>query len=335
MKNNKISLIQLQSLIFLEMLGMEAMLLPKIGENIYTILIMSIFTLFLSIVSGLLFKNFSYINLNGVIGKIIQLLFSIKISVILGLVLYIFSFFVKQTILENAKIYVISIILILGALYCGFLGIETIGRTAEILLPFISVPLILACCFGAKNTDLANYNTEFDNIYVWRGLMLSLNVTSVETIILGKDYLNKVNFQIGAIRSIVFGMLFIIGVSTVAYGVYGNIDFNLQSFPTLELIYTSGVFVFLQRQEEIFICLWIFAAILYLSSHLFFARILFGKAMNIKNGISSFVIALFIYVISFIPNTLEQALNQFCYINVYGSIFFILAIPFFVGRYLK
>ena len=44
MKNSKISNTQLQAIVFLEMIGMEAMILPKIAGNIYTILIMSIFT---------------------------------------------------------------------------------------------------------------------------------------------------------------------------------------------------------------------------------------------------------------------------------------------------
>ena len=47
MKNNKISYTQLQAIVFLEMIGMESMILPKIGGNIYTILIMSVLQCFL------------------------------------------------------------------------------------------------------------------------------------------------------------------------------------------------------------------------------------------------------------------------------------------------
>ena len=39
MKNNKISNTQLQAIVFLEMIGMEAMILPKIAGNIYTCLL--------------------------------------------------------------------------------------------------------------------------------------------------------------------------------------------------------------------------------------------------------------------------------------------------------
>ena len=165
--------------------------------------------------------------------------------------------------------------------------------------------------------------------------MLSLNVTAIESVVLGKDYVNKSNLKIRIPKSIVFGLLFIIGATSVAYGVYGDIDYNLQNFPTLEIIYTSGVFSFLQRQEEIFVCLWIFATALYLSSHLFFSQDLLAKSMGLKKELATVVIAVFAYIISFVPDNFNQALTEFCYINVYGSILFVLAVPLFVGRYLK
>ena len=226
-------------------------------------------------------------------------------------------------------------ILLLGAVYCAISGIETVGRTAEIMLPFIAIPLIFAICVGIKKIDLENYNILFENKDLWRGLMLSLNVTAIESVVLGKDYVNKSNLKIRIPKSIVLGLLFIIGATSVAYGVYGDIDYNLQNFPTLEIIYTSGVFSFLQRQEEIFVCLWIFATALYLSSHLFFSQDLLAKSMGLKKELATVVIAVFAYIISFVPDNFNQALKEFCYINVYGSILFVLAVPLFVGRYLK
>lgn len=335
MKNNKISYTQLQAIVFLEMIGMESMILPKIGGNIYTILIMSIFTVIFSAISGWLFNKFSYVKLNGVLGKILQFTFSIKIAIVLGLALYIFSFFIKETILENSKLWAIGIVLLLGAMYCAISGIETVGRTAEIMLPFVTIPLIFAICFGLKKVDLENYNVIFENKDLWRGVMLSLNVTAIESIVLGKDFVNKSNLKVKMPKSIIYGLLFIIGVTSVAYGVYGDIDYNLQNFPTLEILYTSGVFSFLQRQEEIFVCLWIFASLLFLSSHLFFSQDLLAKSMGIKKILATILIAAFVYIISFVPDNFNQALTQFCYINVYGSILFILAVPLFVGRYLK
>ncbi len=83
MKNNKISYTQLQAIVFLEMIGMESMILPKIGGNIYTILIMSVFTVLFVAVSGWLFNKFSYMKLQGIAGKILQFLFSVKIALVL------------------------------------------------------------------------------------------------------------------------------------------------------------------------------------------------------------------------------------------------------------
>ena len=191
MKNNKISYTQLQAIVFLEMIGMESMILPKIGGNIYTILIMSVFTVLFVAVSGWLFNKFSYTKLQGIAGKILQFLFSVKIALVLGLALYIFSFFIKEIILENSKIWAIGMILLLGAVYCAISGIETVGRTAEIMLPFIAIPLIFAICVGIKKIDLENYNILFENKDLWRGVMLSLNVTAIESVVLGKDYVNK------------------------------------------------------------------------------------------------------------------------------------------------
>ena len=213
MKNNKISNTQLQAIVFLEMIGMEAMILPKIAGNIYTILIMSIFTAFYSLIAGWLFNKFSYVDLHGIAGKILQFLFSIKIAIVLGLALYIFSFFIKETILDNSKLWTIGIILLFGAMYCAVSGIETVGRTAEILLPFVAIPLIFAVCVGIKKIDLENYNILFENKDLWRGLMLSLNVTAIESIVLGKDYVNKSHLKIKIPKSIVLGLLFIIGVT--------------------------------------------------------------------------------------------------------------------------
>ena len=84
MKNNKISYTQLQAIVFLEMIGMESMILPKIGGNIYTILIMSVFTVLFVAVSGWLFNKFSYMKLQGIAGKILQFLLSVKIALVLG-----------------------------------------------------------------------------------------------------------------------------------------------------------------------------------------------------------------------------------------------------------
>ena len=135
-------------------------------------------------------------------------------------------------------------------MYCAVSGIETVGRTAEILLPFVAIPLIFAVCVGIKKIDLENYNILFENKDLWRGLMLSLNVTAIESIVLGKDYVNKSHLKIKIPKSIVLGLLFIIGVTSVAYGVYGDIDYNLQNFPTLEIIYTSGYFRFSKDKRK-------------------------------------------------------------------------------------
>ena len=207
MKNSKISNTQLQAIVFLEMIGMEAMILPKIAGNIYTILIMSIFTAFYSLIAGWLFNKFSYVDLHGIAGKILQFLFSIKIAIVLGLALYIFSFFIKETILDNSKLWTIGIILLFGAMYCAVSGIETVGRTAEILLPFVAIPLIFAVCVGIKKIDLENYNILFENKDLWRGLMLSLNVTAIESIVLGKDYVNKSHLKIKIPKTLEFVFL--------------------------------------------------------------------------------------------------------------------------------
>ena len=90
-------------------------------------------------------------------------------------------------------------------MYCAVSGIETVGRTAEILLPFVAIPLIFAVCVGIKKIDLENYNILFENKDLWRGLMLSLNVTAIESIVLGKDYVNKSHLKIKFLNLLFLG----------------------------------------------------------------------------------------------------------------------------------
>ena len=104
MKNNKISYTQLQAIVFLEMIGMESMILPKIGGNIYTILIMSVFTVLFVAVSGWLFNKFSYMKLQGIAGKILQFLFSVKIAGTYSILLFKFESFPKCTVFFSSSI---------------------------------------------------------------------------------------------------------------------------------------------------------------------------------------------------------------------------------------
>lgn len=335
MDNNRISITQLRAVVFLEILGMDAIILPKIGGNVYAVAIMAVCTLLLALFSVYTFKNFSYYKLNTILGRIIQFLFSLKISAVLGFVLYIFTDVINMTILEDANLKAVCIVLILTGAFCGFSGIEPIGRMAEIVFPFVFFPILIALIVGIRDIDVSNYNTVFERAYIWRGVMLSFNVSAIETVILGKDFLNTEKFKKIFLPTIIIGLIFILALTTASLGVYGAIDYNLQIFPTLEYIYTSGLFEFLQRQEEIFICLWLFAVITFIGVHFYFSESLLKKSTGMGRSICTVIVAIIIFALYLLPKNINQAMTQFCYTNVYGGILFIVTIPLFFGRYIK
>ncbi|WP_058485862.1 GerAB/ArcD/ProY family transporter [Defluviitalea phaphyphila] len=346
-QNNKISMRQLEILLFLDLFSTAVLILPRraaefANQDGWIIVILSTFlALFYSWIITYLasrfpkdtFVEFSSKILSKPVGIILSLFLFIKICFNTAMELRIFGELVKQILLPRTPIEVIMISMLFVSAYLVRQGYEARGRLGEILFFVIFIPIISILLFVLPVTDFRNlkpilttplskllkgsYDLGFTFSYIEFLLM-------VAPLVKNPKGLKKSAFK-------VIGMVGFINVILVivTLGVFGSIETKEQIWPVIGLMQVIEIpGAFLERQDALMMIFWITSVFSLISAGLYFVSFIITRIMEVEeHKFLVFPMIPIIYLIALIPDNIAETLDSINIMKNYFRISFLFPIP--------
>jgi spore germination protein KB len=322
--NKKISVRQFQSLVIVQSLGTALVLIPRFAfGSVVTIVFSGFMNVFYTFLISRLGGSgiFSTAEKHGnLYARLIVLLFAVKISVETGIILSYFSDCTQKIILNEMNTEIISVFMILCALYGVYKGIEVIGRCGEMLLPFVLIPVIFIYAMGIKNCEISNI--VFDDFNLTNGLGLSFCFGGAQLALICGGYTR--GGRRGSVSGVLLSVIITVAVSIITIAFFGKKYFNSLDYGVLEMMYSAEkIGFFIHRQEALVMCFWIVSVFFSLMLNIFFICEFLKKGLNIKKSTAVITAFIAIYAVSFICK------NEFALFTLekYTGLFFILLLP--------
>lgn len=246
-------------------------------------------------------------KLKNVIG-----ILSILLFFLVGFVTLVdFSNVLHTIYFSDFKIMYIVLFFIVGITIANLIGFKSISRTISFVVPFalISVILILISSFphlGIKNVTPIlgkNYYTTFG---------LGLSNTFAMYIMVYYYYLkpllkNPSDFKKISITSYIISWFLLLATVISMLAIFSTNSSNEPINSLFLLVRQIELGKFIQRVDSLFILLWIFAILSYLSLIIFFINKIFKKLVNLSNEkIISFSTSSILFGLTLIPMNIAK-----------------------------
>lgn len=326
-QNAKISDRQLIALLVLEFFGTEMLFLPSYlagigGKSCWILLFCG--TLAAAAIAPLLtllgrrepawtavewFRSvFGY----GV-GSVLVLGLGIKLLLDGAMELRIFSEILHRIMLPKTPLFVILFALLFLCFYTAESGIETQGRTAELLAIPVLVPLLLFVVAAAFSVE-KNHALP---ISLPEGKTLWKSLSSVQPLFQAMTFLLFVppfltNHK-GSTKKVwcagLFTVVLLTAITFLCLAVYGEDSLSHKLFAPLQLLERVGLSeIFFARQDLFLLWFWMVSVFLFLSGSLFFGGVFCQKLMGRKQRKGSILVfAILLAVLALLPETMEGA----------------------------
>ncbi|WP_342542543.1 endospore germination permease [Paenisporosarcina sp. FSL H8-0542] len=249
------------------------------------------------------------------IGKAFSVFFVLTTLLYTSELLFYCGTFLNIHALPSTPMVVLSILMV-GVVVMGVrLGLETIARSAEILIAVFFVLFFILVVFISPEIKFENIQPVFEvgTKKIVQSSLFYFVVSSVNAVILLMIFPSFINKMKQGKKSFLFGNLIggivIIIITFLSVAVLGYENTARQSFPSYELAKRINVGDFVQRIEGLMATLWIIA--LYFKTVLYFYASVLGTAqiLNLKDyrpltlplGMIAVVLSLVIY-----PNVIYQ-----------------------------
>lgn len=325
--NNKISVRQLQTLLILDIFGMGITTLPrKMAEisqqdgwiSLILGTLLACFFAFLITSLCILFPKEGFVQysrrlLSYPIGTLLSLGLVVKIIVSLSMELRIFSEIIKQIILFETPIWLISICMLMVGSYAASKGYEARGRISEILIFVVFIPLVFVFLIAVTDVDFTNLKPILasDKGNLFKGaLSCGFSFSAIEFVLLAYPYLNKNKEKAGKriIFSVLCAGLILSVITALTISRFGIFDMVHQMWPVLEIMDTIDLpGSFLERQDALIMSFWIIAIFVIINAGMFFSSLLLKNIT--EKGTHTFFILIsmvIVYIISFIPKNIAE-----------------------------
>ncbi|PUB08323.1 spore germination protein KB [Paenisporosarcina sp. OV554] len=276
--------------------------------------------IWLFITIALWFPHLTYIQINEKVfgkwvGKTFSVLFVLMSFLYTSQLLYYRGSYLNIHALPSTPMVVLNILMV-GIVVMGVrLGLETIARSAEILIVVFFVLLLILVVFISPEIKFENIQPVFEmgtKKIVQSSLFyfITSSVNAVILLMIFPSFINKMkqvkkSFLIGNL----IGGIVIIIITFLSVAVLGPENTARQSYPSYELAKRINVGDFVQRIEGLMAALWIIA--LYFKTVLYFYASVLGMAqiLNLKDyrpltfplGMIAVVLSLVVY-----PNVIYQ-----------------------------
>lgn len=349
--NNKISLRQLQILIILDIFGMGITTLPRTVSEIsaqdgwlciFFGTLLSCFFTFLITRLCAKFKNQGFVEFSRrlatyPVGSLLSIGLVTKIAVMLALQLRLFSEIIKQIMLFETPVYVISLCMLIIGCYAASKGYEARGRIAEILIFVIFIPLAFVFLIAITDVDFTNLKPILksgkENIFKG-SLYTAFNFSAIEFILLAYPYLKTDSKRVGQkiILSVFKGGVILSIITAITIARFGVFDIKRQMWQVLEIMDTIDLSdSFIERQDALIMSFWIISSFIIINAGIFFSSLILKNV--VERGTHTFFIvitAILVFVISFIP----QNLSELYYITDKMSLYFGFVYTFIIPTFL-
>ncbi|WP_313894930.1 endospore germination permease [Psychrobacillus sp.] len=266
------------------------------------------------------FPHLTFIQLNEKIlgkwvGKAASLLFLFMSLIYTSILLYYSGTFLNTLLMPNTPMAALNILMAIIIVMGVRLGLETIARSAEILILLFFVLFLLLILFISPEVKFENVQpvVEAETSTIFQTSIFFIEVTSVNAIVLLMIFPAFINNIKQAKKSFLFGNLIggiaITIITFLCISVLGADNTATQIYPGFELAKRINVGMFIQRIEAFMAALWIIA--LYFKATLYFYASVLGVAqvLNLKDyrpltmpsGMIVVVLSLIIF-----PNVVHQ-----------------------------
>lgn len=336
---------QLRALLIMDIVGVGAFFLPQTvfaysGVDSWISVIIS---LFIALIYGGLIgcvcekgKNDNFVELSvkafgGYIGRIVPVIFYIKLIITGGLFLRAFSEIIKTNILDNSILFISFIILAVCAYSCT-ITFQQRGRLAELLLLFFIIPILLVFVVGCFNGELHNIKpilTEGKLGTLKGGFYASFYFMPLELLLLSTEGLKNINVKRNTLYCIAFIGIVLCFVTLVLVMRFGITDLKRQIFPVLEMIYIIELpGAFIERLEAVVMIFLMLGMFFIIHSFLFYSNKLACNIVHIKTHWYTVLgSTILIYCVSCIPKDVISSMDALFTVLKYGGVAFMIILP--------
>ena len=313
-ENRKISVKQLQMIIVLWTLAFSLSAVPYFVKNIYSVIIGAVFS-----VLGCIFVAFAaekiQKNNNTVLKTISKKLSSVNAFMYTVFLVRLVCSVVNIYLLPSAPVWILALLFVIAAMYCVFLGIQTIGRSAEIIFIFVLISMVTAVIFcttdfaeGLKTKNIFDLNKSYANM---RALFLFGSPVILYNLISYTDGTKRASL---AVKAYVIGL--VISVLLIIFSIAEFGRFNEKIFPVISLTSTVNMpHIFGDKENVLMLRIWFLSAFastatgIYISSEiikaerkyiLVFSVLVIIAASFLKNVSFVFDMLYFVGIITFV-----------------------------------
>lgn len=229
--------------------------------------------------------EYSEVILGKWIGKAVAIMYASFFFLLSAIILRNMGDFISTIIMPETPIQAIHIIFMIGIIIAARLGIEVIGRTSELMLPFVFAFVIVLLCFITPQAELNRIQPvlEFGILPVIQGSFALIGIPFLEFVVflMVIPYVNK---QEKASKAIIIGAL-VGGVIVILFTALSVLvlgwDFTARhTYPTYTLAKKIRLGEFLQRIEVFVGVVWIITMFFKLS--VFYYASVLGVAQIFK-----------------------------------------------------
>ncbi len=304
---NNISVRQMQSLLILWIFSVAVVGIPYVVKDILSLLVGAVFVVieyvFICYASRKLMNN-------AIMQKIFSVAAGISILIYSGILIRIMCGAVNIFLLPETPVFAITLAIVLVALYSSVLGLQTIGRTSEILFAIVAVIAIIAVLFCA--VDTGKTAIDFLNDFDFMGentmnnafkAMFMFGTPSILLVLLPYTY--GMNRELSAIKASIISVVAAIVFVLIATFKFGYADIGKRIFPVLNIMDTVSLpFIFGDKKDIFMIRMWILAVFSAICIGLFVS----GRAFSSGKSASKvwlIICAALVFAVSFIlPNVI-------------------------------
>ncbi len=223
------------------------------------------------------------------IGKFIGTLYIAFILLISVLVLSEVTIFILTAIMPETPAYAIMIFALAASVYGSFKGIETIGRTAELFVPYIIFVIFLFFILGFNDMNLEVFrpvykDSGFQQINEGAFYFSSRFYEVIILCMIVPNLKNKKDLNKIFTYSVVLFILLLILITIPVLATMGIQLAKNSNFPHFYYAKLIDLFDFIQRIESLNVIGWFLVELLKLSTYLYVASVGMKQVFNVKSN---------------------------------------------------
>lgn len=258
-ENRKISVKQLQTIIVLWTLAFSLSAVPYFIKNIYSVIIGAVFSVLICIFTAFAAEKIQKNN-NTVLKTISKKLSSVNAFMYTVFLVRLVCSAVNIYLLPSAPVWILALLFVIVAMYCVLLGIQTIGRSAEIIFIFVLVSMVTAVIFcttdfveGLKTKSIFDLNKSYADmrtVFLFGSSVILYNLIS---------YTDGTKRASSAVKAYAIGLTVSVLLMVFSIAEFGG--FNKKIFPVISLTSTVNMpHIFGDKENVLMLRIWFLSA---------------------------------------------------------------------------